>query len=138
MHIYLCYLYVVNSDSIREYARRNYIEPARRRGDSRVQIVAGDVEKAVNLRNRTPLVCQALRSRKFLEENHLVIEKEEGPPSGLGTRMKFSYRLTEVTHAGQSPFLRLRGVAKDVFQSLGGGEAFLRGERAAWTSKEDS
>ena len=103
-----------------------------------MQIVAGDVERAVNLRHRTPLVCQALRSRKFLEENHLVLDKEEGPPSGLGTRMKFSYRLIEVRHASQSPFLRLRGIAKEVFQSLGGGEAFIRGERAAWTSREGS
>ena len=38
----------------------------------------------------------------------------------------------------QSPFLHLRGIGKEVFQSLGGGEAFIRGERAAWTSREDS
>jgi hypothetical protein len=133
----------MKTDIVREYARRNYIEPARLRGDSTIQIVAGEVQKAVDLKNLTPLVCQALRSRKFLEENHLILEKEEGPPSGMSTTMKFFYRLRRQPgespkQLNQSPFLRLRGIGKDVFHSLGGGEAFIRGERAAWGPKEDS
>jgi hypothetical protein len=111
-----------------------YIEPARRRHESNIRIVAGDVQKAVGLSNLVPLVCQALRSKKFLEENHLVLEKWDGPPSGMSTTVVFTYRL--VGEAGQAsnqpgdgPFLRLRGIAKDVFQSLGGGEAFIRKER---------
>lgn len=131
------------TDRVREYARREYVEPARQRGDSTIQIVAGEVQKAVHLINRTPLVCQALRSRKFAEDNRLILEKWEGPPSGMGTTVKFFYRLARVPgeslrHTEQSPFLRLRGIGKDVFQSLGGGEAFIRGERAAWGSREDS
>jgi len=131
------------TNMVRDHVRRNYIQPARQRGDLSIQIVAGEVEKAVHLSNRTPLVCQALRSRKFLEENHLIIEKEEGPPSGMSPTMKFFYRLAKVPGesrkpTGQSPFLRLRGIGKDVFQSLGGGEAFIRAERAAWGPREDS
>ncbi len=52
----------------------------------------------------------------------------------MSTTVTFTYRLTD--EAGQSPskptewpFLRLRGIAKEVFQSLGGGEAFIRKER---------
>jgi len=57
------------ADQVREHARQEYIEPARRRGDSIVRIVAGDVQKAARLVNRTALVCQALKSHKFLKEN---------------------------------------------------------------------
>jgi 5-methylcytosine-specific restriction protein B len=132
-----------HAERVREYARRHYVEPARQRGDSTVQIVAGEVEKAVHLTNRTPLVCQALRSGKFLAQNHLVLEKWEGPKSGLSTTVRFFYRLTNEpgqssSHAKQSPFLRLRGIAKDVFQELGGGEAFIQAERASWESRGDS
>lgn len=123
-----------HADRVREHARHEYIEPARRRRESSVRIVAGEVQKAVRLSNRVSLVCQALKSRKFLDENHLVLEKWDGPPSGMSTTVIFTYRL--VDEAGQppsqpatSPFLRLRGIAKDVFQSLGGGEAFIRKER---------
>ncbi|MCX6628634.1 MAG: hypothetical protein NTW28_13505 [Candidatus Solibacter sp.] len=92
------------------------------------------MQKAVRLSNRVALVCQALKSHKFLNENHLVLEKWDGPPSGMSTTVIFTYRLLE--EAGQTssesvewPFLRLRGIGKEVFRSLGGGEAFIRKER---------
>jgi hypothetical protein len=123
-----------HADRVREHARREYIEPARRRQESTIRIVAGEVQKAVLLSNRVSLVCQALKSHKFLDENHLVLEKWDGPPSGMSTTVVFTYRLMD--EAGQtsngsaeSLFLQLRGIGKDVFQSLGGGEAFIRKER---------
>jgi hypothetical protein len=131
-----------HADEVREYARREYIEPARKRGESTVRIVAGDVQRAVKLSNRAALVCQALKSHKFLKENHLVLEKWEGPPSGVSTTVKAVYRLEgEPEQAAKSPdptgFLKFRGIAKDLFESLGGGEAFIRSEREAWGSGED-
>ena len=131
------------ADQVREHARREYIEPARRRGDSTVRIVAGDVQKAVRLVNRTALVCQALRSHKFIEENHLALEKWDGPPSGMSTTVTFTYRLAGRPAAagqppGESPLLRLWGIGKEVFRSLGGGEAFIRSERERWGHGEDS
>jgi hypothetical protein len=56
------------------------------------------------------------------------------PPSGMSTTVIFTYRLKDETGQTSSPptewpFLRLRGIGKDVFQSLGGGEAFIRKER---------
>ena len=123
-----------DADRVREFARSEYIEPAKARHESTVRIVAGEVHKAVHLSNRVPLVCQALKSRKFLEGNHLVLEKLEGPPSGMGTRVTFTYRL--LADDGKAlgprpewPFLKLRGIARDVFRDLGGGEAFLQRER---------
>src|SRR6185437_15999100 len=44
------------TDQIRDYARRQYIEAARRRRETVIQIVAGDVHKALGLSNRVPVV----------------------------------------------------------------------------------
>ena len=121
-----------SADIIREFARREFIEPARRRGDSQVQISAYDVHKLLNLRNRVPNVCQALGGRKFLKENGLELEHFAGP-SGLGSTVRFSYRIRELkasAAAAGSPLASVRGIAKQVFHALGGGEAFIRAERA--------
>ena len=123
-----------HAEQVRKYARLEYIEPARRRNEATVRIVAGEVQKAVRLTNRVPLVCQALKSHKFLDENHLILEKWEGPPSGMSTTVTFTYRLLDSDQKGPSapaewPLLKLRGIARDVFHSLGGGEAFIRKER---------
>jgi hypothetical protein len=132
------------ADAVREYARAKYVEPAKARREATIRIVAGDVQKAVHLSNRVPLVCQALKSRKFLNENGLVLERWEGPPSGMSTTVAFIYRVQD--DAGQTPgkpaewpFLGLRGIAKEAFSSLGGGEEFLRKERAEfYGSGEDA
>jgi 5-methylcytosine-specific restriction enzyme B len=121
-----------NTDRVREYAQREYIEPARRHGDVTVRIVAGEVHKALGLHNRVPQVCDALSSRKFLEENHLVLVKPEGPPSGMSTTMTFTYRLLESDETQSQkadPLARFWGIGKEVFAALGGGEAFIRSER---------
>jgi hypothetical protein len=120
-----------NTERVREYARRQYIEPARKHGDITVRIVAGEVHKALGLHNRVPQVCDALSSRKFLEENQLALVKPEGPPSGMSTTMTFTYRLLGGKDQQQEtdPLLRLWGIGKEVFESLGGGEAFIRSER---------
>jgi hypothetical protein len=123
-----------HADRVRELARVQYIEPARGRRESVVRIVAGNVQKAARLSNRVSLVCQALKSKKFLDENHLVLEKWEGPPSGMSTTVAFTYRLLNQEENAPGPhtewpFMELRGIAKDVFTSFGGGEAFIQQER---------
>jgi hypothetical protein len=119
-----------NTERVREYARRQYIEPARKHGDITVRIVAGEVHKALGLHNRVPQVCDALSSRKFLEENQLALVKPEGPPSGMSTTMTFTYRLLGGKDQQETdPLLRLWGIGKEVFESLGGGQAFIRSER---------
>jgi hypothetical protein len=132
-----------HADRVREHARREYIEPARRRHEPTIRIVAGDVQKAVRLSNRVSLVCQALKSHKFLDENRLVLEKWDGPPSGMSTTVAFTYRLKDVAgqvprQPAESPFVQLRGIAKDVFRSLGGGEAFIRKEREQFHGRGES
>jgi hypothetical protein len=131
-----------HADRVREHARQQYVEPARRRHESTIRIVAGEVQKAVQLSNRVSLVCQALKSHKFLDENRLVLEKWDGPPSGMSTTVIFTYRLLDeggrtVSQSAASSFLRLRGIAKDVFKSLGGGEEFIRQEREQFYGSEE-
>ena len=122
------------SQQVRDYVLREYIEPARRRKQKTVKVVAGDVHKAVRFTNRVPLVCQALKGKRFLQENHLILEKWDGPKSGLSTTVTFTYRLGGLTASTPAatevfPFVRLRGIAKEVFRELGGGERFIRNER---------
>jgi hypothetical protein len=132
---YACYDLFVGkqqSDSIRDYARQQYIDPARRRGEQTVRIVAGEVHRALRLNNLVPAVCSALRGTKFLAENNLRLEKSEGPPSGMSTTVVFTYRIEGTQprdKTSKSKFLQARGIAKEVFQALGGGEAFLKAER---------
>jgi len=123
-----------SAEAIRMYALREYIEPARKKGERRARIIAGDVHRGMRLRNRVPNVCSVLGSRTFLEKNGLVIEEVSGPPSGMGTRVAYTYRFaedkgaTDQSSAGLD-FGKLRGLLREALQSLGGGESFLRQER---------
>jgi hypothetical protein len=123
------------SDAVRDYVRRKYIEPARQRGESIVQIRAGEVGKQMPLPNdKMPTICQALKTRVFLNENRLVLEKLEGPPKGMGPRVVFTFRLLGNGPEAAKPtleatFLQVRGIAKGVFRQLGGGEEFIETER---------
>ena len=131
------------AQDVRDFVRKQYIEPARRKGQKRVRIVAGDVHRALNMQNRVPNVCTALTSKILLRENHLVIEEKEGPPSGLGTRMTYIYRLLEPEDQyGRQPeahtFEKLRGLLSEALQSLGGGEAFLRKERSRFYGHDEA
>jgi hypothetical protein len=121
------------SADVRLFVKRRYLDPARQRGDMVVRIVAGEVHKALNLKNRVPLVCNALASKEFLETNDVVLEKREGPPSGLSTAAVFTFRLTGAEKPSQDAiarFLKLRGIGKATFDALGGGEAFIQSERS--------
>ncbi len=118
------------AQSIRNHASGTYIDPARRKKESTVKIVAGDVVRSLKLKNRTPAVCQALAGKQFLRENNLKLEQREGPPSGLSTTTTFTYRLGDAADAPPQPrltdLLALRGIARDVYAAYGGGEAYLR------------
>lgn len=124
------------SDAVRRFVREKYIEPARRRGERKVSINVGEVHKELGLRGRVPLVCSALRGSKFLEENRLEITEQSGPPSGMSTTVTLTYQIAEAGGGEKAKrfeaFLRLRGIGREVFRELGGGEEFIRSERRAW------
>jgi hypothetical protein len=127
-----------DSDLIREHVAKLYLAEARRQSRTRFEVNVGAVHKALGLRNRVPLVCAALRSAKFLKENHVRLVAQTGPPSGLSTTVTLTYEiLGDSKRNSQSvdPLLRLRGIAKELFQGLGGGETFIRDERRKFSDR---
>ncbi|HVB40222.1 MAG TPA: hypothetical protein VNE83_04945 [Terriglobales bacterium] len=134
------------ADQVRELACRQYIEPARRRRQATVRIVAGQVHRALGLRNRARSVCAALTSQIFLQGNRLRLESQVGPPSGESTTMAYTFRILDAPEDASSPsrhpeptaagiFHRYRGSGRELFQRLGGGESFIRKERLAWKDR---
>ncbi len=124
------------SDAVRRHAYERYISAARRRKEKTVAINVGEVHRALALNNRVPLVCAALGSKKFLTEHGLRIVSKTGPPSGQSTTVTFTYEIDVVVQkiaSGLDDFLALRGIGKEIFASLGGGEAFIRRERAEFS-----
>src|SRR5271166_1677839 len=126
---------ISDSDLVRQHASDEYIAAARRRGDKTISIHVGTVHRALALNNRVPLVCAALGSKKFLTEHGLRILSKTGPPSGQSTTVTFTYEIVEkkqddVQLDRQEAWNRLRGSMKDIFAELGGGENYLRRERA--------
>jgi hypothetical protein len=126
---------ISDSDLIRQYAYKEYVSAAVRRGEKILSINAGAVHRALALNNRIPLVCAALGSRKFLAEHGLRILSKTGPPSGQSTTVTFTYEIVgkkqdDVQLDRQEAWNRLRGSMKDIFAELGGGENYLRNERA--------
>jgi hypothetical protein len=125
-----------DSDRVRQHASAEYIAAARRRGERTVSINVGAVHRSLTLHNRVPLVCAALSSNKFMTENGLRLVSRTGPPSGQSTTVTLTYEFTDDSEkpaGGLDAFLALRGIGKEVFASLGGGEAFIRRERAEFS-----
>lgn len=122
------------SELVREHAVETYLSPARRRRERTVSVNVGTVHKALRLGNRVPLVCAALESQKFLKENGLRLISKVGPPSGQSTTVTYTYEFNEspTEPGGMDAWDRLRGALKDVFAELGGGETYLRAERASF------
>jgi hypothetical protein len=140
-----------SSDLVREFAHETYIGPARRRREKTVTINVGQVQKGVGLQNRVSLVCQALKSDKFLRAHGLKLISKTGPPSGQSTTVTYTYEFLHDEPSGpgtlggpgstsqsrQDAWNRLRGALKDVFAEYGGGEAYLRAERASFRDADE-
>lgn len=130
------------ADAVRSHVVDRYVEPARRRGDAAVTVVAGDVLRGLGYGpDRAVAVCSALRTGKFLKEHDLAVEVE-GPPSKQGTTTTFTYRLADrrapddgrqALHA----IRELRGIGRETFAALGGGEQWLRRERESFHGAGD-
>ena len=128
------------SDSIRNHVTEVYLKPAIRKGERTFTVNVGAVHKALGLTNRVPQVCAALESKKLLEENHLQVISKSGPPSGQSTTVTFTFEILPQERGRTvvaNPLAELRGLAKDIFRKLGGGEAFIRNERSSFNEHGD-
>ena len=120
-----------------------YVHEARRGGQTNLSIQAGEIVRELHLNSRVPAVCSALASKKFQEENGLVLELVEGPKSGMSTTTRFTYRLSDPVEerarvraiGSASGFLALRGAGAKTYAALGGGEEHLTAEREAFTDR---
>ncbi len=137
------------TDRVRQSAAQTFIEPARQRGDTIVKINSGHlarllVEKRELAPNRFALVCNALRSTKFLKQNKIDLIRAEGPASGLSSTIEFTYRIAPQSTPGEKAkskeevseamamFLKLRGISKDFYKEVGGAEAYHTKFRDDW------
>ncbi|HSS97118.1 MAG TPA: hypothetical protein VLK33_08810 [Terriglobales bacterium] len=131
------------ADEIRFHAQERYVAPARRQRKKRFSIRTGDVVRDMELvGGRAPAVCSALKTRQFLEENALRLVSRSGPESGQSTTVTYTYEFAENGNEKkildrQDAWERLRGALKDVFAPYGGGEAYLRAERASFREADD-
>jgi hypothetical protein len=141
------------SDKVRAFAREKYVIPqlesGKRQFSIRVKEVFKDLKKeGFPVARRTPLICKALTGPKFLNENGLVKERVDGPPSETSPTVEIWYRVAvtkptpavssvhgnmELTNDGETPEAKalrltekLRGLLKEELAEYGGGEAFLR------------
>jgi hypothetical protein len=125
---------VRDADRIRMLGREKYVIPARSRNENQFSIRAGDVVRELTL-SGVNQVCSALKTQKFLQDNNLRLVESSGPPSGQSTTVTYTYEFVDGERDDkgadrQDAWNRLRGALKDVFAELGGGENYLRNERA--------
>lgn len=131
---------MANAEQIRIHARSKYVLPARQRKQKRFSINAGDVVRELGLAGRVPAVCSALKTRRFLEPNAMRLVGTSGPKSGQSTTVTYIYEFVEGGHSStehEDSWKKLRGALKDVFEELGGGEAYLRAERSTFYSPKE-
>ncbi len=77
------------ADDIRDFAFREFIEPARRQGERTVTIRAGDIHKDMGLYDRMPAICSALGSKKFENQYNVKRLKVDGPIQGANALFTF-------------------------------------------------
>lgn len=75
---------------IRQYALKDFVEPARERGETSVTIRAGDLHNALGLSNAHANVCQALRGRLFRNLASLGEPTVTGPENSSTTTFVFN------------------------------------------------
>ena len=93
--------------------------------------------------NRIALVCNALKTPKFLEPNGLRLVEASGPPSGTSTTVIYTYEFLDSAERAASPsarassifekLLQMEGVLKDVYKELGGAEKAIQEERKGYS-----
>jgi len=124
-----------NADRIRMHGRERYVVPARGRKETTFSIRTGDVVRELKLNGHAPAVCSALKTDEFLRENDLRLVNKSGPPSGQSTTVVYTYEFINPDQQAMSrddAWNKLRGIGKDIFAALGGGEAYIRQERASF------
>lgn len=80
------------ADHVREYCYETYIVPARNTKKQTFEIKTGDVHKALNYKNRYPLVCSAIGANTFEENYGIERVNVYGPLNGANTLFVFKFK----------------------------------------------
>ncbi|GEM_PF-861319 len=84
---------VSESDEIRAYTFKKYIEPARKQGIDKVKIKVRDVHKALGFRNSLPLVYEAIGSPTFQKTYAVRLAEKEGDPTRKGVKLVLTFAI---------------------------------------------
>lgn len=79
------------SERVRDHVKRKYVEPAKKAGKKSLSIRAGDIHRELGFLRRIPVVCSALRSRKFQKNCDIELAYVDG--TNNTTAATFTYRL---------------------------------------------
>jgi 5-methylcytosine-specific restriction enzyme B len=79
------------ADAIRQFVNATYIEPARTAGTAQVAVRAGDVHKAMNLKDRMPAVASTLGAKTFETKYRVQCLARTGPHNGA--RLEFTFKI---------------------------------------------
>ena len=77
------------ADTIREFVRHPYIDPARKTGAAQVTVRAGDVHRDMHLVDAMPAVCGAIGARKFETRCAVKLVNRVGPTNGANVYFTF-------------------------------------------------
>jgi hypothetical protein len=81
------------SDRVREHVKKKYVNPAKKAGKKSLSIRAGDIHRELGFLRRIPVVCSALRSRKFQKKCNIELAYVDG--TNNTTTTTFTYRLKQ-------------------------------------------
>lgn len=139
------------TDRIRTFVMREYVAPARRAGKKRLTVRVRDVRdelgKHESMTGKSVVICQALQSKKFMEESSMLVESIDGPPSKLSPTVVMHYTLVETRQSESSPIStatldespeawasrvtgKVWGLLREEIGSHGGAESFIRWVRS--------
>ncbi len=85
---------MTQAGAIRSRIIEQWLEPARRRGEERLTVRAGDAHKAMGLSNSYPAVCSVLGSNKFAAGARVLPIARDGPANGANAYFTFDLRPT--------------------------------------------
>lgn len=77
------------ADRIRAFVLKQIVEPARRAGENRFAVRAGDIHKQMSLQDAMPAVCSAIGSTKFQTLAGVRLVRREGPENSSTTEFTF-------------------------------------------------
>lgn len=126
------------SQEVQHYFQSNYVAPARRLGQTTVEVKAGEIHSKLGWSRRVPVVCAALSSQKLQRNVGVRLTEKSGPPSGQSPTVVFRFDILQTAGVEDAPagrqssgkgLMGMYGIAADLYREVGGGEAFLRRER---------